>query len=143
MSARIYLDTSAYVSHLLNEPGAAFVRNMVEDAEVVSSVLLVAEAWRTLVRLSRRGVLDGNQYLIVSEQITADTDLFALQEVTLDLCASTAVPTVTTPRTLDLLHLRTALWFHAEAPLTAFLSLDEQQNRAAREFGLPVATSPR
>jgi hypothetical protein len=36
------------------------------------------------------------------------------------------------------LNLRTALWFHAEEPLTRFLSLDQAQNLAARELGLPI-----
>jgi predicted nucleic acid-binding protein len=142
MSARIYLDTSAYAALLFKEPAGETVRELVEDAEIVSSVLLLAEAWRAVVRLSRQGELDPDEYLHVSQRIVADIDLFALREVTLDLCMSTAIPTVTTPRTLDLIHLRTALWFHARAPLSAFLSLDAQQNRAARELGLPLPPLP-
>jgi hypothetical protein len=45
---------------------------------------------------------------------------------------------VSTPRTLDLAHLRTALWFHAQEPLTRFVSLDAAQREAAKELGLPA-----
>ena len=68
--------------------------------------------------------------------------------LTLDLSTSRVVPLVTTPRSLDLAHLRTALWFHQQEPLTRFVSLDTAQTRfvsvdtaqtqAARELGLPV-----
>ena len=45
---------------------------------------------------------------------------------------------VSTPRSLDLAHLRTAMWFHAREPLRRFVTLDEAQADAARELGLPV-----
>jgi hypothetical protein len=48
------------------------------------------------------------------------------------------MPVVTTPRSLDLAHLRTALWFHRREPLTRFVTLDETQADAARELGLPT-----
>lgn len=142
MKRRIYLDTSAYLASLLNEARAKFVRASVRNAEVVSSVLLVGEAKRTLVRLSRTGALAPSSYLAVARRIDEDVDSFALYPVTHDLCSSPRMPTVTTPRTLDLLHLRTALLFHEQSPLTAFLSLDEAQVHSAMEMGLPVATLP-
>jgi len=48
------------------------------------------------------------------------------------------MPIVSTPRSLNLAHLRTALWFHQRQLLTRFVSLDVPQNQAARELGLPV-----
>jgi hypothetical protein len=45
---------------------------------------------------------------------------------------------VTTPRSLDLAHLRTALWFHEREPLTRVVTLEETLATAAREAGLPV-----
>jgi len=49
---------------------------------------------------------------------------------------------VRTPRSLDLVHLRAALWFHARQPLTRFATEDADQLQAARELGLPVACPP-
>ncbi len=43
-----------------------------------------------------------------------------------------------TPRSLDLAHLRTALWFHRDTRLTRFATLDTAQEQAAKELGLPV-----
>jgi hypothetical protein len=138
---RFYLDTSAYLASLLNEARAKFVRDTVANAEVVSSVLLVAETKRTLVRLSRTGALATESYLAVMRRVDEDVESFALYPVTHDLCSSSRMPTVSTPRTLDLLHLRTALLFHEQAPLTAFVSLDAAQMHAAMELGLPMASS--
>jgi hypothetical protein len=45
---------------------------------------------------------------------------------------------VSTPRSLDLAHLRTALWFHTAEPLDRFVTLDVSQEDAAKELGLPV-----
>lgn len=49
-----------------------------------------------------------------------------------------AMPVVTTPRSLDLAHLRTALWFHEREPLTRLVTLDDTLAAAAREVGLPI-----
>jgi hypothetical protein len=48
------------------------------------------------------------------------------------------MPVVSTPRSLDLVHLKTALWFHREGPLDRFLTQDQTQAAAAREMGLPA-----
>lgn len=48
------------------------------------------------------------------------------------------MPVVSTPRSPDLAHLRTALWFHGREALTRFVTLDGPQRQSARELGLPV-----
>jgi hypothetical protein len=70
--------------------------------------------------------------------VTEDIEQFNLRDLTLDLCDALPIPAVITPRSLDLAHLRTAAWFHAEAPLTRFVTLDTAQAQAARELGLPT-----
>lgn len=67
-----------------------------------------------------------------------DRELFVLRDLTLDLCESSLLPAIATPRSLDLAHLRTALWFHAQAPLSRFVTMDDAQEQAAAELGLPV-----
>jgi hypothetical protein len=54
------------------------------------------------------------------------------------LCASSLLPPLVTPRSLDLAHLRTALWFHAAEPLERFVTMDPSQEEAARDLGLPT-----
>jgi hypothetical protein len=67
-----------------------------------------------------------------------DLELFLLRDLTLDLCKSKMMPVISTPRSLDLAHLRTAVWFHEREPLTRFVTLDQAQEQAAVELGLPV-----
>jgi hypothetical protein len=135
---RLYLDTSAYLAILLAEDGAERLTRETEAAELLSSVLLVLEARRNLVRLAREGTLKADQYKATLDRLEADVDHFVLRDLTLDLCQSTALPAVATPRSLDLAHLRTALWFHALQPIDRFVTMDASQREAAKEIGLPV-----
>jgi hypothetical protein len=135
---RLYLDTSAYLCILLGESGAARLSEETAAAHLLSSVLLVLETRRNLIRLTREGTLTDTQYKICVDRLESDLELFTVREVTLDLCRSTVVPAIATPRSLDLVHLRTALWFHAAHPIDRFVTMDDSQKQAARELGLPV-----
>jgi hypothetical protein len=135
---RLYLDTSAYLCILLAEDGWERVSRQTEGAEVLSSVLLVLEARRTLIRLARDRTLKPEAYEACIARLEQDAELFALRDLTLDLCRSQSMPAVATPRSLDLAHLRTALWFHGDERIDRFLTLDASQEQAARELGLPV-----
>lgn len=133
-----YVDTSAYLAIILAEAGSPEVATELKDGALLSSVLLVLEAERTLIHLSRRGRLTPERLHASLERLSNDLDAFELRDLTLDLCLSRVVPLVSTPRSSDLAHLRTALWFHRRQPLTRFVSLDADQNQGARELGLPV-----
>jgi hypothetical protein len=61
-----------------------------------------------------------------------------LRDLTLDLCESNLLPAIATPRSLDLIHPRTALWFHAAERIDRFVTMDGSQQQAAKELGLPV-----
>jgi hypothetical protein len=125
---------------LLGEEGADRLAATTAGAELVSSVLLVLEARRSLVRLAREGHLTPAEYKACLDRVEQDQSLLVLRDLTLDLCVSNLLPAVATPRSLDLAHLRTALWFHAGEPLSGFVTLDDAQAEAARELGLPVST---
>ena len=135
---RLYVDTSAYLSILLGEDGSDELARQSQDAELLSSVLMVLEATRNLVRLARDGSLKPDQYKACVERLAIDIQGYVLRDLTLDLCRSNLMPAATTPRSLDLVHLRTALSFHAEEPLDRFLTSDAALHQAARELGLPV-----
>lgn len=138
MAARFYVDTSAYLCILLGEAGHEVLRRELSGAELVSSVLLVLETNRNLVRLSREGYLNPGEYQQCVSTLESDMQQFLLRDLTLDLCGVRAMPAVSTPRSLDLAHLRTAVWFHQQQELTRFVSLDESQILSARELGLPT-----
>ena len=137
-SRRLYLDTSAYLTILLGEAGWERLSAETAGATLLSSVLLVLEAKRNLIRLAREGTLKSDRYKVCMDRVDQDRDALVLRDLTLDLCVSAHVPAVATPRSLDLAHLRTALWFHGESPLDRFVTADAAQRDAAEELGLPV-----
>jgi len=135
---RLYLDTSAYLCILLGDAGAQRLSEETAGAELCSSVLLLLESRRNLIRLARESVLTTDHYERCMTRVTKDVDHFLLRDLTLDLCDALPIPAVLTPRSLDLGHLRTALWFHTDHPLTRFVTLDSAQAQSARELGLPT-----
>jgi hypothetical protein len=135
---RLYVDTSAYLCLLLAQTGWKQLAKESLGARLLSSVLLIIETKRNLVRLVREGHLNADQYDAAIGRLDQDTSLFLLRDLTLDLCQSNVMPVVSTPRTLDLVHLRTALWFHAASPLDRFVTMDTAQQQAAKELGLPI-----
>jgi hypothetical protein len=82
--------------------------------------------------------LQADQYKECIAHLEQDLDLFVLRDVTLDLCRTGAMPAVATPRSLDLAHLRTALWFHTAERIDRFVTMDTAQRQSAEEMGLPV-----
>ncbi len=138
MARRYYVDTSAYLCVLLGESGHESLRREFAGAELLSSVLLVLEARRSLVRLSRERLLTATEFQDCTSALERDLQHFLLRDLTLDLCDSRTMPVVSTPRSLDLAHLRTALWFHDQGKLARFVTLDDEQRLSARELGLPV-----
>ena len=135
---RLYLDTSAYLCLLLAQGGSEDLERETDGAELLSSVLLILEARRNLIRLARAGTLKPDSYKTCIERVDRDARLLVLRDLTLDLCQSNLVPAVTTPHSLDLAHVRSALWFHASERIDRFVTLDHSQKEAARELGLPV-----
>ena len=136
---RLYLDTSAYLCMLLGQDGSERLSKETGGAQLLSSVLLVLESRRNLVRLAREDLIDAEQYKKCIDRLEQDIRLFILRDLTLDLCQSNTLPAVATPRSLDLAHLRTALWFHSAEKIDRFVTMDASQEEAAKDLGLPVA----
>ena len=135
---RFYLDTSAYLAIVLAERPAATLLAALGPGAWVSSSLLLIESRRTIINLGRTGEMAERAVETALDRVDQDERRFALRDFTPDLASRQPVPAVRTPRSLDLAHLRTALWFHAASPLKGFVSLDEAQRRSARELALPV-----
>ena len=135
---RVYIDSSAYLAIMLGEPSSAELKSAVEGAELCSSSLLILEARRNLVRLAREQRLLPSELQEAVDQLRHDQGNLILQDLTLEVCSEPRMPVLSTPRSLDLVHLQTALWFHQQTPLERFLSLDRNQIQAARELGLPI-----
>jgi hypothetical protein len=138
MTKRLYLDTSAYLCILLGETEHEKLLRETTGAELLSSVMLVLETNRNLIRLSREGVLSPTDFQNCIAALHSDMEQFFLRDLTLDLCNAITMPVVSTPRSLDLAHLRTALWFHQQKKLDRFVTLDTSQAMSALELGLPI-----
>jgi hypothetical protein len=127
----IYLDASAFVKVVADEPEAGAVRAFLrsERTRRVSSALLRTEAVRA-VRLR------GPDALSATRQALRTVDLIALADAILDSAAALD-PRVL--RTLDAIHLATALSLGDD--LDAIVSYDARMIEGARLLGLP-AVSP-
>ncbi len=108
------------------------------NGQLLSSVILILEARRNLVLLARARTLEPERYKICIERVEQDTTHVVLRDLTLELCQSNLLPAVATPWSLDLVHLRSALWFHATERIDRFVTMDGAQEQAAKELGLPV-----
>ncbi len=108
---RYYLDSSVYLGILLGEAPARFAIKVINQKILCSSTLLLIESERNLVRMSREKILTAENFSRSIEQIKKDRELFLLKEVTIDLCLTGEFPPVRIPRSNDLTHLSTALWF--------------------------------
>jgi hypothetical protein len=138
MGRRYYVDTSAYLCLLLGQPGHEVIARELRDQDLLSSTLLLVEAERNLVRHARAGALEAQALHRALTRLQADAQAFTLRDLTPDLCLNRVMPMISTPRTLDLVHLRTATWFHDREPLDRFVSLDAAQVQSAQELGLPT-----
>lgn len=128
MTARLaYLDTSAYVKLPLEEPGHEELRSELSRWDgYVSSMLLGVEAIRACSRYGSGFAHDARAWL---ESVA----LLPLDDAVLDMATSLSPPLL---RTLDALHLATALTISAE--IGAFFTYDERMGEAAADQGLPV-----
>ena len=135
---RFYVDSSAYLSILLGESRGLGIERELSQGQILSSTLLLLEASRNLVHHCRTGTITPEELHAALDRLEEDAGQMALRDLTFDLCSGIEMPAVTTPKTLDLAHLRTAFWFHRREPVTRFVTLDGRQATAAREMGLPV-----
>ena len=135
---RAYLDTSAYLGILLGASQAMPFVKAISVHILCSSTLLLIEAERNLIRLVRQKEISEAIYEEAFDQLAIDREGFVLRDLTPDLCLTRNFPAVRTPKSADLIHLRTGKWFLEHGGLNLFLSLDKDQLRSAGEFGLPI-----
>ena len=129
MSA-LYLDSSAFVKLVVEEPESAAVRAYLasRDARRVSSAMLRTESLRAVRYL-------GPDALATVREGLRRVDLIGIDDRILD-AAGTLEPQVL--RTLDAIHLSTALAVGDD--LEAIVTYDERMLDAARLLGLPTVT---
>src|SRR5438093_13611472 len=102
MAERLYVDTSAYLCVLLGETGHAAIESEIAGAELYSSVLLVLETSRSLIRLSREKVLSSVELQEALARLEKDMESFQLRDLTMDLCVGRTMPVVSSPPSFEL-----------------------------------------
>lgn len=125
----IYLDTSVMLLALLEQPGAESARTLIEQAHggrIASSALLAIEAARAIHR-------EGLDMSVVDEFLPNIELLEISREVVDGACALTGEL-----KSLDAIHLASALILHSDADPVTVLTHDARLAEAARSRGLTV-----
>lgn len=120
----LYMDASALVKLGLDEPGTRELRERINGRHLVSCEIAHVEVARALAR--RQPPAD-------AAHVLGSVYLYTLDPM---IRRDAAAATPSTLRTLDALHLATALRLAPE--LEAFICYDERLSAAAQDAGLPV-----
>lgn len=136
-----YAESSAVLNWLLGEPGEEAVRLVLADAErVVASTLTKVECARALARgvaTERLGPADELAALQLLDMASASWVTLEMMGRVLDR-ARARFPHEPL-RTLDALHLATAVMFHEAHGSLTMVSLDDRIRENAAALGLSVA----
>ena len=132
-----YLDASVLLRHILlgEEP----IRHALEFPRVVSSELLEIECRRVLHRCRLTGELTDETLTVARErldEVLAGIDLLGMS---MQIKQRAMDPFPVNVRTLDALHVATALMVGEDAGGVALFSHDEGMNRCARSLGINAA----
>lgn len=133
--ALFYLDASALVKLVRDEPESAALSAYLEGADLVSSELVLAEVPRAI----RRAVADDPTLSLdpLLEQAGEVLDAIAVAPLDRDVLIGAGALSEPALRALDAIHIASAL---ALSPCDAFVTYDERQSAAARLSGLRTMT---
>ena len=129
--ALLYIDASALVKLVRDEPESAALRNFVADADLVSCELVLTELPRAIRRAAARDPrLPLDTLTARAGEVLDGLALLALDRGLLLTAGALAEPAL---RALDAIHVTAAVDL---SPLDAFVSYDRRQSAAARLAGL-------
>lgn len=143
MSA-VYAESSAILRWLLGHTHAPAVQSALASASsVVTSALTTVEVGRSLRRLSALGQLsaaDRDQLLATYLRAVGHWNVHAVTDAVLDRATA---PFPNEPvRSLDAIHLATAILCQREIRLATILSTDERVRDNAKALGFDVSPPP-
>jgi predicted nucleic acid-binding protein len=136
----LYAESSAVLAWLLGEPNAADVRRHLAESElVIASDLTLVECDRVLIRAEALAELDGTEVARRRADLTAAAAHWAVLRLSPDVTERARQRFAHEPiRTLDALHLASALVARTAAPDVRILSLDLDVRANARTLGFDV-----
>lgn len=126
-----YLDASALVKLVRDEPESAALRNFLGDADFVSCELVLAEVPRAVRRAAAKNPeLPLDALIARAGEVLDALALLPIDRAVLETAGALTEPVL---RALDAIHVVAAV---SLMPLDAFVSYDERQGAAARLAGL-------
>ncbi|MFN8644173.1 MAG: type II toxin-antitoxin system VapC family toxin [Candidatus Binatia bacterium] len=133
---RMYLDTSVLLRVLLSQDGP--LEQWGQWDQACTSELSGVEARRALDRLRLGGMLDDDQVGAFHGALARIERGIARIRLSRVVLGRASLPMATPVKTLDALHLASALlWRERRSPELIFATHDPQQARAARAIGFP------
>jgi predicted nucleic acid-binding protein len=139
-SVHLYADASAVLAWLLEEQRAEEVAAILDGAgAIVCSELTLIECDRALLRLEAEDLLSEPMREQLAARLASAAAHWTLLGITAPIVLRARLPFARRPvRTLDAIHLASALEAHRALPGISVLSLDDRMRRAARAIGLDV-----
>jgi predicted nucleic acid-binding protein len=136
----LYVESSAVLSWLLGEPRAADMESLLANTNhVVSSDLTLVESDRVLHRARALGNLTEADATDLRRRLAATASSWSILRVTSSIVQRAREPFPEEPRrTLDALHVASALQARTAIPDVAMLSLDDRTRRVSLALGLTV-----
>jgi predicted nucleic acid-binding protein len=137
----VYLETSAVVRWLFGERDAPKIAQCIQGtAEPLCSALTLVEVQRVVVRAERERPSRARQLHLLRRQLVEASADWHLMEITPDIRIRAGEPFPNEPvRTLDAIHLATALHFARVFPALPVLTFDERILRNLEPLGLTNA----
>ncbi len=133
-----YLDASALVKLVHAEPESTGLRAYLDEADLVSSELVLTEVPRAVRRAAAHDTELPAELLIErTAELLEAVALLPLDRALLAAAGALAEPAL---RALDAIHVAAAIDL---APIDAFVSYDERQSAAARLAGLRTSAPGR
>ena len=131
-----YLDASVLLRVVLREPKPLASWRRIERA--FTSELTRVECFRTIDRLRLGGHLDDDEVAGRRELVERRLEAMSIVPVDRRVLRRAAEPLPTALRTLDAIHVTTALTLRAREPKLGFATHDAELVTAARALGLRV-----
>jgi predicted nucleic acid-binding protein len=133
----IYAESSAVLAWLLGEATGRSVREVLRRADVVmASDLTLIECDRVLIRAVALGEIEEAAAAERRARLNSVAAHWHLWRLTVDIAERARRPFPAEPvRTLDAIHLASALAARSTVPNVELLSLDDRIRRSARELG--------
>jgi predicted nucleic acid-binding protein len=133
-----YFDTSVLVKRYVKEAGSSASRKLLQRYRFLSSALAPVEALSAFSRRRTAGEITQRDFLSIRSRLHKDRDYWELVEVgPIVLSQAEELVQKTGLKTLDALHVASALTFQAASGLTVpFVTADVRQRDAAESLAL-------